>query len=113
MLDTLKAEEGKHEPEAFAHLQELHRFTGKWLDKHLDNVADAKEDNTGILQGLKRQYIQMFDLMEQIHGLAQRSLYVDGSDHPFTNEEISELGDLFGPSEDYEEETFLLLNRNA
>lgn len=112
-LILLKEKAGKHDVADREDLKALFYFTENWINKHKDDIDSIKDEEYKLFRGFKREYLQMYSLVEEIHLHLQKSLYVDGSSHSFSAEEISEYLDFFGSDEDYEEDTFLQLNPNA
>ena len=111
----LESVEGSHEAKAFPDLQKVFQYSQKWLAEHREK-AEAMRKHKGhaiFLQGFRRRFLEMFDLMQQIYDSSRRSLYVDGAQHSFSKEEIEDYSEFFGPDEDYEEDTFLQLNPNG
>ncbi|HHG86451.1 MAG TPA: hypothetical protein ENJ82_16995 [Bacteroidetes bacterium] len=112
-LTQLKAEAGKHKLEDRKDLKELFLFADQWLNRHRESVKLIKEEEGALIRGFKREYLQLYSLIEEIHQSLHSSLYVNVSNHSFSEQEIEDYSDFFGSDEDYEEDTFLQLNKNA
>ena len=98
---------------SFAETKETHEEIRTFLTKHKDLIDSQEMGSVPFFNPLGTEIQAFSKNMIHLDKKLGKKLFIQENDHPFSDKELKELSDFFGPEEDYEEDTFNQLSING